>query len=174
MATRGTPFIGTLYAGLMIGAQGARVVEFNARFGDPETEVVLPLLDGSLADLLAGAAAGALDPSIVERRRDAALTVALVAEGYPESARPGGRIAGLERLDRREDLLVFHAATTWNDGWVVSGGRAAHVAARAATLEDARQRVYDAIDTLAGSGWTCRRDIGAPAVAEVPQRGGAA
>jgi phosphoribosylamine--glycine ligase len=159
MAERGTPFAGTLYAGLMIGERGPMVVEFNVRFGDPETQVVMPLLEGSLADLLESAAAGALDPSAVRRGEGAAVSVALVAEGYPERATPSANIEGLEELMQRENVHVFHAGTAWDGEWTIHGGRGVHIAARAPTLDLARRRVYAAIDSLGGRNWRCRRDV---------------
>jgi phosphoribosylamine--glycine ligase len=163
MTRRGTPYRGTLYVGLMRTADGPRVVEFNCRFGDPETQVVVPLIEGSLARLLASAAAGRLEPGAVRRGRGAAVSVAIVDEGYPASSAGGGTVEGLDALMRREDLMVFHSAiahtgTTWR----LVGGRALHVAAKAASREDARRRVYGGLDSLGGRGWRRRSDIAAP------------
>jgi phosphoribosylamine--glycine ligase len=161
----GTPFRGTLYAGLMLTARGPMVVEFNCRFGDPETQVVLPLVEGRFAALLAGAAAGSFDPEVVASIRPASgatVAVAIVDQDYPLAPRGGGRIEGLDRLARRDDLHVFHAAAAFERGeWTVRGGRAAWVVARAATHAEARARVYGAIGTLSGNGWRCRSDIAA-------------
>src|SRR6185503_4384351 len=145
---------------------GPRVIEFNARFGDPETEAVLPLIDGSFADLLAGAAAGSLDPTVIRRGTGAVVSVAIVAEDYPERVTPGGVIEGLDRLAASDDVMVFHAGTA-RDGerWSVQGGRAVHIAARGASREQARRRVYEAIATLGGSGWRVRGDIAAAGAA---------
>jgi phosphoribosylamine--glycine ligase len=171
MTARGTPYRGTLYAGLMIGADGPRVLEFNARFGDPETQVVLPLTGGSLTRLLGSAARGALDPGAVTRQAGVCVGVALVDEGYPDAVRGGGRLAGLDRLDTEDARWVFHAGTVWSDGgWSVRGGRAATVVARGGDAGRARAAVYEAIDTLGGEGWRCRRDIAQDAAAEVVRR----
>ncbi len=162
MSARGTPYVGVLYVGLMLTSEGPKVVEFNCRFGDPETQVVLPLVGGSFARLLAGAAAGRLDASAVSREPGAALSVAVVDEAYPEQATGGGTLDGLEDLMKGEDVMIFHAGTAFADGrWRVRGGRALHVAARGATVAEARKRVYAAVDRLGGSGWRCRRDIAA-------------
>lgn len=165
LEARGTPFRGTLYAGLMLTARGPMVVEFNCRFGDPETQVVLPLVEGRFAALLAGAAAGSFDPEVAASIRPAegaTVAVAIVDQDYPGALRGGGRIEGLERLTRRDDLHVFHAADAFEQGeWTVRGGRAAWVVARAATHAEARARVYGAVDTLTGSGWRYRSDIAA-------------
>jgi phosphoribosylamine--glycine ligase len=161
LARRGTPFRGVLYAGLMVGHDGPRVLEFNARFGDPEAEAVLPLVEGSLARLFASAAAGDLDASAVRPARGAAVAVALVDDRYPDRG-AGGVIEGLAALEAREGALVFHAGTARHGGeWGVSGGRAAYVVGRGETREAARAEAYAAVATLGGSGWRCRHDIGA-------------
>ncbi len=157
---RGTPFHGTLYCGLMLTGDGPRVVEFNVRFGDPETEVVLPLVEGALGRLLASAARGALDHGAVTRGRGSVVAVALADAGYPDVVRGGGRITGLGGLRGREDVMVFHAGTRrLGEEWQVVGGRAVYVVARSATREEARARVYGALAGLGGSGWRVRGDI---------------
>ncbi len=169
MARRGTPYRGTLYVGLMVMEDGPRVVEFNCRFGDPETQVVLPLIEGGFARLLASAAAGRLDAAAIGRGAGAAVSVAIVDEGYPGSSGGGGTIDGLDALMRRKDVMVFHAGTAATEGaWRVVGGRALHVAAHAASRAEARARVYAAIGTLGGRGWRYRSDIAAAAPAGTP------
>lgn len=159
MAARGTPYRGALYCGLMLAPGGVRVVEFNARFGDPETQSIVPLVGGSFAELLAGAARGALDPAAAVRRGGAAVTVALVDEGYPAAVRGGGVIEGLDALAAR-DVTVFHAGTRLEAGrWTVRGGRAAYLTAVRDSHEAARRAVYEASAALSGSGWRCRGDI---------------
>jgi phosphoribosylamine--glycine ligase len=158
---RGTPYRGALYAGLMLTAAGPCVLEFNARFGDPETQSMLPLLAGSLGLLLASAERGSLEPRAVTRAPAAAVTVALVDEGYPESVKGGGTIRGLDDVER-SGVLVFHAGTRREgEAWRVSGGRAAYLTATADTLAAARARVDAARAQLSGSGWRCRTDIAA-------------
>jgi phosphoribosylamine--glycine ligase len=160
LRARGTPFRGLLYAGLMTGPDGDRVLEFNVRFGDPETQAVLPLLAGSLSGLLLGAARGALDPACVARRGGAAVAVALADAGYPDAPRGDGWIEGLDALDGEDDLLVFHAGTARRGAtWAVRGGRAAYVVGLGARLEAARARAYAAIGSLRGQGWRYRHDI---------------
>ena len=164
LAARGTPYRGALYAGLMLTATGPRVIEFNARFGDPETQSVLPLLGGSLGTLLASAARGALEPAAVSRMQGATVTVALVDEGYPTAVRGGGVIQGLDEVVGGVDdhLLVFHAGTRREHGeWVVRGGRAAYLTARGDNLDQARARAYAARATLKGAGWRSRGDVAA-------------
>ncbi|HVP15457.1 MAG TPA: phosphoribosylamine--glycine ligase [Terriglobales bacterium] len=161
---RGVLFRGTLYCGLVLTSAGPKVLEFNVRFGDPETEVVVPLVEGAFARLLESAARGRLDAGTVRRAAGAAVTVALVDEGYPEAVRGGGRIMGLDRLREREGIEVFHAATRAGpEGWEVTGGRAAYVTARGGSREEARARAYAALAELSGAGWRARRDIAAAA-----------
>jgi len=158
----GTPFRGVLYCGLMLGAQGPMVVEFNCRFGDPESQVVLPLVEGRLGDLLASAARGALDVNAVKRRSGVAVSVALVDEEYPEGTRGSGTIEGLEDVMSRDEVLVFHAGTRFVDGmWKVKGGRAVYVTAVAGSRREARERVYETLGRLGGGGWRHRGDIAA-------------
>jgi len=167
MAARGTPYRGALYAGLMLTTAGPQVIEFNARFGDPETQSMLPLLAGSLGSLLASAARGSLEPGAVRRSGDAAVTVALVDEGYPDAVRGGGVLRGLDAAER-DGALVFHAGTRWENGeWVVRGGRAVYLTALADTLEAARERVAAACARVSGPGWRSRTDIAAR-LARVP------
>jgi phosphoribosylamine--glycine ligase len=161
MARRGAPFAGLLYAGLALTARGVRVVEFNARFGDPETEVVLPLLETPLADLLLAAATGRLTGHPPLRWRDgAAVTVVVAAPGYPEAPRTGDPITG------GDGDGVLHAGTAVaEDGTVVSsGGRVLAVTAVGPDLAAARKHAYERIAgvRLAGAHW--RTDIALAAV----------
>lgn len=161
MAARGTPYRGTLYAGLMLTAAGVRVIEFNVRFGDPETQSILPLVAGSLGDLFLGAARGGLRTDVISRAQGAAVTVALVDAGYPEALRGDGVIEGLDAVDSPH-VRVFHAGTR-RDGedWRVSGGRAAYVTARGETVAVARERALAVCARLGGHGWRHRGDIAA-------------
>ena len=161
MAQRGEPFSGLLYAGLALTSRGVRVVEFNARFGDPETQVVLPLLETPLAGLLHAAATGTLaDHPPLVWRDGAAVTVVIASAGYPESPRTGDPVTGAEGEG------VLHAGTAVGaDGSVVSaGGRVLAVTAVGADLAEARQTAYERVAgvRLAGAHW--RTDIGLAAV----------
>ena len=167
LRARGTPYRGALYAGVMLTDRGPQVIEFNARFGDPETQSLLPLLQGSVGGLLASAARGTLEPGAITRASGAAVTLALVDEGYPEAVRGGGVIRGLDALPLHapsadEALLVFHAGARFEQGeWVVRGGRAAYLTALGDTVEHARQRVQAARARLSGTGWRSRDDVAA-------------
>jgi phosphoribosylamine---glycine ligase len=175
LRARGTPFRGLLYAGLMLAPGGPRVLEFNVRFGDPETQAVLPLVAGSFSRLLLGAARGALEPAVIANRSAAAVAVAIVDEGYPDAPLGSGEIEGLDALEGREGTLVFHAATARHGAhWAVRGGRAAYVVGLGEGVPVARERAYGAIDSLAGSGWRCRRDIAGPAPRPEPAAQGRA
>jgi phosphoribosylamine--glycine ligase len=161
MARRGEPFCGLLYAGLALTSRGVRVVEFNARFGDPETQVVLPLLETPLAGLLHAAATGRLaEVEPLRWRAGAAVTVVVAAEGYPGTPRTGDPVSGADGEG------VLHAGTALApDGTVVSaGGRVLAVTAVGADLAAARQAAYERVARvrLAGAHW--RTDIALAAV----------
>jgi len=164
LAARGTPFVGCLYAGLMLTADGPRVLEFNCRFGDPESQVILPRLEGDLVQALAAAAAGDLSEVELGSADAAAVTVVLAAEGYPESRDAGSPIEGIEAAEA-EGALVFHAGTAARDGRLVtSGGRILNVTGLGESLEEARARAYDACERISFPGARYRHDIAAKAV----------
>jgi phosphoribosylamine--glycine ligase len=159
LARRDTPFTGLLYAGLMLTDEGPKVLEFNCRFGDPETQSVLPCLDGDLLPLLAGAAAGRLDDAPVPASTGAAVTVVLAGKSYPESGDAGSPISGIEEAEA-EGALVFHAGTARSSGTLVTnGGRVLGVTGVAATLAEARTRAYAGVDRITFEGARYRRDV---------------
>jgi phosphoribosylamine--glycine ligase len=164
LARRGAPFIGCLFAGLMITADGPKVLEFNARFGDPETQVLMPRLQGDLLEALAAAARGDLAGISLATSPDAAVTVVLAAPDYPErSDYAGVAIEGVEAAEAA-GALVFHGGTAARDGRVVTnGGRILSVTATGPTLLDARDRAYAAVDLVSFEGAKFRRDIAAVA-----------
>lgn len=166
MAAEGHPFRGALYAGLMITPKGdISLIEFNVRFGDPETQVLMAVLDGDLAQALAGAARGALEPELLSVSSDHALCVVLAAGGYPEAPRTGDVIRGLDAARQVSGVSVFHAGTKLRDGDVVTaGGRVLGVTARAGTLEQAYARAYEAAALIEFEGRQYRRDIAARAL----------
>ena len=168
MARQDTPFAGLLYAGLALTSRGVRVVEFNARFGDPETQALLPLLDSSLAALLHGAATGTLGEVGLPVWRDgAAVTVVVAAHGYPASPRTGDRITGVETAQAIEGVDVIHAGTAWDayGDLVTAGGRVLTITAVGADLPQARQRAYDGVAQIGIDGSQFRTDIAAEAAA---------
>ncbi len=161
LSRRGTPFVGLLYCGLIVTSKGVRVIEFNARFGDPETQVVLELLESSLAELLFASATGRLasvpEPVFAD---DVALAVVLASEGYPESPNTGKPILGLADALEVPGVSIAHAATARDgDGFVSTGGRVLSVIARGADFTDARKRVYMALDRITLDGSHFRTDI---------------
>lgn len=162
LAAAGTPFYGALYAGLMLTAQGPRVLEFNARFGDPETQVILPLLEGDLlAALVTCAERGTLSDDMLHWTNQAAACVVLAAEGYPDMPRRGDSISGIESITDPH-VLIFHAGTALREGQLVTaGGRVLGVTGTGTTLRDALTRTYAAVDQIHFSGMQYRRDIGA-------------
>lgn len=162
MHRRGTPFSGLLYAGLAMTSRGVRVIEFNARFGDPETQVVLANLRTPLGRLLMAAATGGLDalPPLVWQS-GFAVTVVVASEGYPAAPRFGDVVTGLAEAAEVAGVDIFHAGTTLSDGGEVvsSGGRVLSVTAHGATLASAREHAYAAVDLIRLEGSHHRRDI---------------
>jgi phosphoribosylamine--glycine ligase len=162
---RGTPFVGLLYAGLMLTADGPSVLEFNGRFGDPETQAVVPLLKGDLLETLAAAAGGDLVGVRVEQVEGAAVTVVLAAEQYPADGDRGATISGVEDAVRA-GALVFHAGTARHgERLVTNGGRILGVTAVGATVADARAAAYDSVRLIDFEGMRYRSDIAAAAAA---------
>jgi phosphoribosylamine--glycine ligase len=166
LATRGTPFTGALFAGLMVAPDGkAHVLEYNVRFGDPETEVLMDLLDGDFATALAGAAASALDPATLARSTKSSIAVVLAAEGYPGKPRTGDVIEGLDDAARVPGVSVLHAGTRRDGGRVVTaGGRVLVVTATADTLRAARDVAYEGVRAIRFRGMQVRGDIGSRAL----------
>ena len=170
MRERGTPFSGLLYAGLALTSRGVRVIEFNARFGDPETQVVLALLESPITDLLLGSARGTLHEIDAPRwGSGAAVTVVVAADGYPASPRTGDPITGLSDADAMDGVSILHAGTRLSDsGEVLSnGGRVLSVTATGDSLSEARVRAYAGLDHISLAGSHARRDIAAKAAGEI-------
>ncbi|MEV8024724.1 phosphoribosylamine--glycine ligase [Microbacterium sp. NPDC080220] len=161
----GTPFIGLLYAGLILTESGVKVIEFNARFGDPETQVVLARLRSPLSRLLLAAASGTLESEPApEFSPEAAVTVVLASEGYPEAPQTGRAIEGTDAAVSVDGVHLAHAATATADGALVAtGGRVLNVVAVGADLADARERAYTALERITLEGGHYRRDIAARA-----------
>ena len=161
MARRGTPYQGVLYAGLMIEQGRARLVEYNARFGDPEAQVLMMRLGAQALDLLLACAEGRLAEAQVNWADDHALTVVMAANGYPGTHDKGSEINGLAALPEDSRHMVFHAATAEHDGRIIAtGGRVLTVTARGQTLADARAAAYAMVDGIDWPQGFCRRDIG--------------
>jgi phosphoribosylamine--glycine ligase len=161
MARRGTPYQGVLYAGLMIENGRARLVEYNARFGDPECQVLMMRLGAQALDLMLACAEGRLAEAWVNWADDHALTVVMAANGYPGTYAKGSQIRGLEELPEDSRHMVFHAGTAARDaGIIATGGRVLNVTARGDTLQEAHDRAYAMVDRIDWPGGFCRRDIG--------------
>jgi phosphoribosylamine--glycine ligase len=161
LARRGTPFVGTLYAGLMLTAVGPHVLEFNCRFGDPETQSVVPRLEGDLLGALSAAAGGNVAHADLTARDDAAVTVVLAAGEYPARGDSGSRIDGIEAAEET-GALVFHAGTARRDERLVTnGGRILNVTTLGPTIAEARDRAYAATEKISFPGMRYRRDIAA-------------
>ena len=166
MRKRGIPFKGVLFAGLMIGRDGPKLIEFNARFGDPETQVMLPRLQDDLLELLLASARGKLPAGPVHLSPDAALTVVYAAKGYPDAPERGSEIRGLDKAAALPGVTIYHAGTKLDgDRLLANGGRVLNVTGRAPTVAEAQTRAYAAVDAIDWPGGFCRRDIGWRAVA---------
>jgi phosphoribosylamine---glycine ligase len=164
LARRGSPFVGLLYAGLMLTAAGPKVLEFNCRFGDPETQSILPRLRGDLLEALASAASGDLPAKALETDDASAVTVVLAGRDYPERADSGTPIDGIGSAEAA-GALVFHAGTAMRgDRLVTNGGRVLDVTALGPTLDEARRNAYAACEQISFEGMRFRRDIAARAV----------
>ena len=164
-AAEGIDFRGLLYPGVMLTANGPKVLEFNARFGDPETQAYLPRLENDLVELLSASIDGTLSQVPLRWSPMASLCVVIASEGYPGSSPKGLPIHGLEELSGQSRLQVFHAGTALQDGRVVTaGGRVLGVTSWAPTLIEAKNAAYAACDRICFQGMQFRRDIGAKAL----------
>ena len=160
LAARGRPFVGLLYAGLMLTEAGPKVLEFNCRFGDPETQAILPRIDGDLLEALEAAAVGDLDGTTISTTDDAAVTVVLASRDYPDRGDSGTPVEGTDGATAH--ALVFHAGTAVHGGRLVTnGGRVLNVTAQGPTLDAARETAYAACASISFDGMQYRRDIAA-------------
>ncbi len=160
MKAEGMPYKGCLYAGLMVCGDEVKVVEFNCRFGDPETQVVLPLLDGDLAEIMLACATGGLDKLDIGWKDKATVCVVLASGGYPESYKNGYPISGLDKAGALPDTVVFHAGTKISDGSVVTaGGRVLGVTASGKDIAEAQERAYKAVSLISFTDMQYRKDI---------------
>ncbi len=163
MAAEGCPYQGVLYAGLMITAEGPKVLEFNARFGDPETQVLMPMIKGDILPVLAGAATGKLGNAQLEIEEGSCVGVILASAGYPGDYEKGKVIKGLEDLD--SDTLIFHSGTNNEDGKLLTaGGRVLAVVCRGRDMSTVLNKVYQEIEKIEFEGMHYRRDIGIKAM----------
>jgi len=162
MERRGTPFRGILFAGLMLTEEGPKLIEYNVRFGDPEAETLLPLLESDLLAALLAACEGGLAAVPLRWRAEASVSVVLAAQGYPGAYHRGTRIAGLDKAAAEEAVTLFHAGTrAEGDAILADGGRVLVVNGTGPSLTIARNRAYAAVDALEWPEGFCRRDIGA-------------
>ena len=165
MNRNGTPYKGVLYAGLMITAGGPRVLEFNVRFGDPETQPILMRLKSDLLEVCLAVCDGKLDQVTLEWDRRPAVCVVMASGGYPGAYEKGKRITGVEEAEQLKDVVVFHAGTRIQDGdLVTNGGRVLGVTALGRTIADAKISAYNAVDKIKYDGAYCRGDIADKAI----------
>jgi phosphoribosylamine--glycine ligase len=168
LASEGRRYQGVLYAGLMITDAGPKVLEFNARFGDPETQVIMARMRSDIIPILRGAAEGHLQETKIDWAKEPAVCVVLAAKGYPDAPETGKEIHGLDSLKNEADVIVYHAATAQRDGKLVTvGGRVLGVTALGTNLDAAMQRAYQAIGKIRFDGMYYRKDIGQRALAKL-------
>ncbi len=161
MRARGMPYTGVLYAGLILTQDGPQLIEYNCRFGDPETQVLLLRLESDLLEALLATSTGTLDQVTVSWNPATAITVVMAANGYPATVTKGSVIGSLTAAEQSKGVQVFHAGTQINNGQLQAiGGRVLNVCGVGATLQEARERAYAAIDTIHWPQGFCRRDIG--------------
>jgi phosphoribosylamine--glycine ligase len=161
MRAEGRPFIGVLFAGLILTPEGPKVLEFNARFGDPEAQVVLPRMKNDLVDVCEACIEGRLDEIDLEFEDNAAVCVVLASEGYPQEYKTGYEIRGLEAFRDKKDYFIYHAGTKkTGSSFVTNGGRVLGVTAIGADLKDARRRAYEAVNLIDFDNKYMRKDIG--------------
>ena len=160
------PYRGVLYGGFMLTAEGPKLLEFNARFGDPETQVLMPRLASDALDVFEAVARGSLEGVELSWRSECAVSVVLASEGYPGKYEKGKVILGIEEAEALDDVIVFHAGTAFNadDELVTNGGRVLNVVALADTFEEARERAYEACGKINFEGKQYRRDIAMRAI----------
>ena len=165
MASRGSPYVGVLYAGLMINKKEINVLEFNVRFGDPETQVVIPRLKSDLAEIMLACISGTLEGLPIKWDKRAATCVVMASKGYPGKYEKGAEITGLEDAKKVEDAFVFHAGTKLSEGKVLTnGGRVLGITALADTVQKSINRAYKAVSLINFEGAHYRTDLGKKAL----------
>mgnify|MGYP005763783327 FL=1 len=161
LANEGRPFVGVLYFGLMLTKDGMKVIEYNARFGDPETQVILPRLKSDLLEIMESCVDGTLDKMEIEWYNNAAVCVVEASGGYPVSYDKGYVITGLEEAAKRDDIIVFHAGTAFKDGKLVTnGGRVLGITGIGKDIDEARKKAYEGVDIVDFEKKHFRHDIG--------------
>jgi phosphoribosylamine--glycine ligase len=166
MVREGAPFKGVLFVGLMITSDGPKLIEFNARFGDPEAQAMLPRLESDLLSLMQQCARGDLTTDTIRLANETALTVVMAAKGYPGTPKKGTEIRGVEKAERMPHVIVTHAGTRREGARLLAdGGRVLNVTALAENIAEARSRAYAAADAIDWPEGFCRRDIGWRALA---------
>ena len=162
MRSDGIPYEGILYAGVMLTDQGPKVIEFNCRFGDPETQVVLPRLSTDLVDIIHNTVTNNLENTSIELTDNTAITVVIASKGYPGTFKKGIELPSLNNLNKQDDILIFHSGTAKNDNenLISSGGRVFSVTAIGDNVQDCRQKAYKAVEEINWNKGFYRRDIG--------------
>ena len=162
MAAEGRPFTGVIFFGLMLTEDGPKVLEYNARFGDPEAQVVLPRMKNDIIDVMEACVDGRLDTIDLQFEDNAAVCVVLASDGYPVSYEKGFKISGFEKFDGKDDYFCFHAGTKFDENGdiVTNGGRVLGITASGADLKEARKKAYEATEWVDFANKYMRHDIG--------------
>ena len=162
MRSDGIPYEGILYAGVMLTDQGPKVIEFNCRFGDPETQVILPRLSTDLVDIIHNTVTNNLENTPIELTDNTAITVVIASKGYPGTFKKGIELPSLNNLNKQDDILIFHSGTAKNDNenLISSGGRVLSVTAIGDNVQDCRQKAYDIVEEINWDKGFYRSDIG--------------
>ena len=162
MCIRDSPYEGILYAGVMLTDQGPKVIEFNCRFGDPETQVVLPRLSTDLVDIVYNTVTNNLENTPIELTDKTAITVVIASKGYPGTFKKGIELPSLNKFDKQDDILIFHSGTAKNENenLISSGGRVLSVTAIGDNVQDCRQKAYNTVEEINWDKGFYRRDIG--------------
>lgn len=162
MAKEGRPFTGVIFFGLMLTEDGPKVLEYNARFGDPEAQVVLPRMKNDIIDVMEACVDGTLDTIDLQFEDNACVCVVLASDGYPVKYEKGFKITGFEKFDGKEDYYCYHAGTKFDDDGniVTNGGRVLGITATGATLKEARAKAYEATKWVQFDNKYMRHDIG--------------
>jgi len=165
LQSEGREYKGVLYAGLVLTKEGPKVLEFNARFGDPETQVVLPRLETDLIEILAAVIEGNLHQIDIKWKNNTTICVVVASGGYPEEYQKGKTVRGLEELEDMRDVVAFHAGTKFQDSKILtSGGRVLGVTAQADNIFQAREKAYKAVEKIYFENMYYRKDIAAKAI----------
>ena len=162
MRSEGTPYEGILYAGIMLTDEGPKLIEFNCRFGDPETQVILPRLNTDLVEVIHNTVTKNLEKTAIDLVENTAITVVIASKGYPGTFKKGIELPSFHELDKKDDILIFHSGTAKNDNenLISNGGRVLSITATGHNVQICRQKAYEAVEKINWDEGFFRKDIG--------------